>query len=184
MPKPFRMQASTILEALISTTIGIILCGCALHYMLMITKIYYQMQLQCQLQTAKLIARHYIGTDLAAMIIPPFSCQVGSKNCAATMPQINMRHLKPLTDVLVLKTTQENVVYYLRKSAIHQDNNNICYALYRDNIKQNAVALVENISDLQIQLRPATHPIYVAEIKLTFAQHDELRIIWHFLIDN
>ena len=184
MRRLFKIRASTILEPLISTTIGVILCGWALHYMLMITKVYYQMHRQFQLQNAKLIARYYISKDLAAMTIPPTSCQVGSKDCATTIQQINTRHLKPLSDVLLLKTTSENVVYYLRKSAIQQCNHNICYALYRDNIQQNAVALVENISDLQIQMRPEIHPRYVAEIKLTFAQHDELRIIWRFRADN
>ncbi len=135
--------------------LGIILTSCALNYMFIVIKIFYKLQHQFTQQNARLIARHFIAMDLCINSNSVSICKAGDKHCSILLPTainslISQKSIKPESDIFILNSDQKNILYYIRKSAVPQNHGK--YALYRDDVVHNAVALVENIQDLQVNI--------------------------------
>lgn len=180
-----KQQASSILELLLSLAIGILICGYVLHNHILIIKTYYKMHHQFKIQHNKLIARHYIGTDLATSPKAPVTYLSDSSLCRQILPHLNRRQLKVATSILQLTTKQGHLVlYYLRKSIINTRQKEPIYALYRDDSTHNAVAIAENVRDLDIKIFSVTPTKQAIKITLLFALEEKLNITWYFYNNN
>ncbi len=143
-----RVYGYSLISMLISTTVGLILCACALHFLYLVTNAYVKIQQIFTIQHAQLITRHYIKQDLHANPISVAKCTPQLEYCSNRLP---LDLIKPYADILIIQNAQGYVYYYLRQSAI-PGKNSTHFTLYRDDIASDAVALVEDVKNLTITI--------------------------------
>jgi hypothetical protein len=167
----------SLLATLVSSTIGMIACATALHFLYFTVNTYNKVQQKFVAQQNRLMARQLLGSDLLIPNSLATVCKARVDDCKQLTPSIQglieQRQIKPLSDVLVLQTQQDRIVYYLRKSNLKQQPAN--YALYRDDIIHNAVAIAENLQNFKVQIASTLAGQQQLGIELTFINNRQMR---------
>lgn len=176
-----RVNAYILVESLLATILGVIICIGAIHYMFMLLKTYATVQQKFKIQHAKLIARHYIRADLQQFAAGASICNAQQAQCdhlvsPSIQQQIRTKHIKPLSALLVIHSASGDIVYYVRKSVLPTQGNLPKYALYRDDIVHNALALVEEIDNLTVEIRNINLTTYEVTANVFFKQSTPLAI--------
>lgn len=145
----------SLLELLISTTIGLVIISITMHYLCIISKINIQLQEQFEYQHAQLIADHYLSVDV--------------RNASSiSTDQLSANNL-----LLYYDTKQQTkIIYYLRKSITPSFNHLHSYTLYRDDQNSVAIALVEGIVNFQVTIKQAIY------ISILFKNNQKLELIF------
>lgn len=145
-----------------------LICSFCVHFLGVVLRAKVKVQEKFAQQHAKLVANHYIRSDLYAA--QGFSiCLVPKSDCkhslnSTILQLINSGNIKPNTHVLTLHMPHGEVYYYVRKSVVPGKQ----YALYRDDSRHNAQALVEELQDLQVEIQ--THPhSFTVKVAVTFS---------------
>jgi hypothetical protein len=154
----------SLLTTLVSSTIGMLLCGTAVHFMYLTINTYNKIQQKFVVQHTSLMARQLLGTDLLTTNSSVSCCKVGLELCShlitpAIQALIEQGKIKPWSDLLILQTTNSSIIYYLRKSTL-QDRasrgHTPRFALYRDDIEHNAIAIAEELQNFEVQIATTT----------------------------
>lgn len=145
------------MATLVSTAIGLITCSCAIQFFHMVIKNNNKIQLNFSHQNTRLMVRHFIGQDLYTITKSIHTCKVGSEICNHLITTsinnlILQQQIKPTSSLLILHTSSDDIVYYLRRSTLNTQLKQNNYALYRDDIAHNALALAENVQNLSVQV--------------------------------
>lgn len=148
-------KGSILINLLISVTLGGIICGCVIHFVFLNLQLLYKLHEKFHNQQERLIARHYIAKDVCNKNNYLMVCSVNLE-CLSLWPQsiadlVKQKQIKPESNLLLIKSNSNIIVYYVRKSVLYTINNPK-YALYRDDIIHKAQALVENVDALQVQI--------------------------------
>lgn len=169
----------SLFETLLATIIGMLLCIISMHHLLATVHIYLKIQPQLKLQQQKLLAKHYLKTDLYAATHGVFACNV-AEECAtlsllpATIENlIDANSIQVNSSILLMQHLDYAVIYYLRKSAIPGESTK--FALYRDDTRQNALSLIEDLVDLQVQIIEFSYGFRIV-ITLLFSDHKPFEI--------
>lgn len=147
------IKGMALVEFMLSQCLGLILCAAAVTYLQQIVALYLQTQRKLTLQTTTLLARHYLAQDLINASSAQF-CTAKSTECASLLTKElqhlqNKNLLKTNSSLLLLNTLPIATIYYLRTSAIPNNQGN--FALYRDPITSRAQTLVEHILNFTVQ---------------------------------
>jgi hypothetical protein len=137
-----------LINTLISAVLGLIVYGAAIGHLCNVMHTYNKIQIKFARQQEKLIARQSIGKDLFMATLNATTCKVGTNTCTDKLETTNML---PLSDILILHTLQNDIIYSLRKSVI-STKTTTKYALYRDDTQHLPQAIVENIKSLRVQI--------------------------------
>lgn len=170
-----------LLELMLVTLIGSIICIGTVNFLLHVAKVYLDIQQKFALQNNKLIAKHYIYNDLKAanygVIIYNADEQYYPPELPAAIVQLNAKKsIKIGSDILIIKQQENTIIYYLRKSIVPCANKAICYALYRDDSKQQAIALVENILAFTAHIVHLSLDQYLVNVQLELQNHEQMEI--------
>jgi hypothetical protein len=129
--------------------LGLMTYCAAIGHLYNVMQTYNKIQIKFQRQQEKLIARHLVGKDLFTSALRVSTCTVGTNTCNAKTERAGMQ---PLSDILILHTSQHNIIYYLHKSIASNPKSIIKYALYRDNTIHQPQAIVENVQSLKVKI--------------------------------
>lgn len=170
----------SLIENTICTSIAIVISVFCMQYIFFITATQAKIQAKFTTQNAKLITKHFVSIDLHTAMFGVYTCKAIKDSCNNLITLeiaqlIKNKTIKPLSDLLIIHTVQEQIVYYLRRSVVPNTPQNV-YALYRDNIKLNAQALVENITDLNVELTQLDATQQTALITIYFSNTTPLEI--------
>ncbi len=170
-----------MLETLLVSLLGSIICITAVDYLMQIAKVYAEVQSKMCVHNSRLIARHYLHTDLAKADFGVKICAEDMQACAEELPEsilrlIDQQSIKESSAVLVIYQQQQRIIYYLRKSIIPCVNKDGCYALYRDDGVQQASALVENMQTFAVQIEWLHVAAYRIKLSLAFDDRSILEI--------
>lgn len=146
----------SLLATLLSSAIGMLLCGTAIHFLCITINTYNKVQQKFASQHARLMARHILGADLITAAKEVRSCTVGIDICSHLItPSIQdlilQKKIKTLSDLLILQTNDGTIIYYLRRSILSKPAPN-SFALYRDDITNNAIAIAEDLQNFKVQI--------------------------------
>lgn len=162
-----------LINTLINTVLGIIVYCSAIGHLCNVIQAYNNIQRKLECQQEKLITRHLIAKDLFMTTLNVSTCKVGTNTCNGGVERENMM---PLSDVLILHTLHHDIIYSLRKSAIHHSKQIIKYALYRDDTMHQSQAVVENIKSLTVQIATLAPKQQIITIAVGFSDNYILNI--------
>lgn len=157
----------TLLAMLLSSVISITMLSTVTYYVLLFTQKSNALQHTFAIQRAQLLAKYYMKLDIrnagfntpvhnTEPTLPALStCSAMHHSCVGKVPTSILRRIQQQdipadSDLLILNNVAQNlsseassILYYIRKSIV--SSNKPQYALYRDDLAQQAAALVENI---------------------------------------
>ncbi len=134
-------------ELFVNLITSILLIG-ALGVFLQTTNLYINVNTKFKLQHDKLVSKYYLQNDIITSTDISF-CSITDNQVLGDCDRDfipNRNSIKINSHIILLHTQTEIVAYYLKKSVVNKST----YALYRDDLRQNAKALVENVSGLQL----------------------------------
>lgn len=141
----------TLFSTIISSTLTMLSLSIALHSLFLTINTYNKIQKKFAIQQASLVARQMLATDIYDSININY-CNANLNTCknlpSTILDLITRKQIKPNSDILILQDNakRNTLLYYLRKSVLSTSH----YALYRDEIVHNSVALAEDIEDFKI----------------------------------
>ena len=127
--------------------------GCILHYVFIFIKVYNKSHRLFEQQNSQLLVRHYLATDIS------------TANFASSAR----------TKELILSGEQE-IIYSLRNSAILSAKQQKNLALYRDDSQHNAVAIIEGLSDFQVQIANIADKNQIVVVTLFFKNSKKMEL--------
>ena len=143
----------TLFSTIISSTLTMLSLSIALHSLFLTINTYNKIQTKFVIQHAILAARQMLATDIYDSINITY-CNTNLNTCknlpSTILDLIARKQIKPNSDILILqdKSKRNTLLYYLRKSVLSTSH----YALYRDEIVHNSIAIAENIEDFKIKI--------------------------------
>lgn len=151
----FNIKSFSLVEMTVTNTIALIICATSITYLLTFAKVYNKIQQRISYQSAKLITRYYIKQDIQSankVIIGNIDAISMENYLTVSISKLLQKgSLQKDSDVLVIYS-ENNIIYYVRKSILSSVNNKPKYAIYRDNIIHNAQAIVEDILYLKAHI--------------------------------
>lgn len=146
----------SLLSILICNTIGMLLCGTALHFLYLTINTYNKIQKKFTTQNAYLMARHILGVDLITEAKSVNTCIAYRDMCShlvtpSIQDLISQHKIKEMSDLLIIQTKNDKIIYYLRKSTL-RNVTTTSYALYRDDIVHNSIAIAEDVQNFKVNV--------------------------------
>lgn len=180
-------KAYSLIEIMISTSISLIIFAATLHYLHITIKSYNKLQHKIDYQNAQLIAYYYLSLDIrnSGYNFKPaaIACKPIKNACLGLIPSalINLIDTKSIpfdSDILILNSAQQNVVYYVKPSVIPKQDHMHSYALYRDDFIHNSTALIEGIIKFDVKIDNFRSGQSKVQIKIDFKNNDRLEAIF------